>query len=128
MDTRSAAGAYREAAFENAPPIKIVRLLYSGALRFLEQAEAEASTAPGSRYAYLVLRADSIVAELRLSLLKEQAPQVAENLEQLYLFVEERLRVALRDRDKSQLAAARKVLLNLLEAWNQVETPRAAQP
>ncbi|MCC7011034.1 MAG: flagellar export chaperone FliS [Planctomycetes bacterium] len=127
MDPRTAAGAYREAAFENAPPIKIVRMLYSGALRFLDQAAAEPAGGLGSRYAYLLMRADSIVAELRLALLKEHAPDVAANLEQLYLFVEDRLRAAMREQNKAHISDARKVLANLLEAWSQVElTSRAS--
>jgi flagellar protein FliS len=121
MDSRSAAGAYREAAFENAPPIKIVRLLYSGALRFIDQALAEKAGGPGSRFAYLTMRADSIVTELRLSLTKEHAPAIADNLEQLYLFAEDRLRAAVRDQDEAPLHEARRVLANLLEAWTQVE-------
>lgn len=122
MDSRSAAGAYREAAFENAPPIKIVRMLYAGALRFLDQAAAESPGGPGSRYADLLVRADAIVTELRVSLRKEHAPAVAENLEQLYLFVEERLRAAQRTQDPAHITQARKVLAELQAAWSQVET------
>ena len=51
MDSRTAAGAYREAAFENAPPIKIIRMLYSGALRYIDQALAEKTGGLGSRFA-----------------------------------------------------------------------------
>jgi len=121
MDSRTAAGAYREAAFENAPPIKIIRMLYSGALRYIDQALAEKTGGLGSRFAYLVMRADSIVAELRLALLREHAPEVVENLEQLYLFVEDRLRAGMREESKAPLEEARKVLVSLLEAWTQVE-------
>ncbi len=121
MDLRNAASAYRESAFENAPPIKIVRMLYQGALRFLEQAEQLEPGPAGSRFAHFVTRADAIVAELRVALDKNRAPELAENLEQLYLFVEDRLRVALRERSKTPLGEARTVLVNLLQAWQQVE-------
>jgi flagellar protein FliS len=121
MDPRSAAGAYREAAFENAPPIKIVRMLYAGALRFLDQAAQETPGGPGSRWAVLLSRTDAVVAELRCSLDKNVAPDVAESLEQLYLFIEDRLREAQRTQDPEQVASARKVLVTLQQAWNQVE-------
>ena len=121
MHQKNAAHAYREAAFDNAPPIKIVRLLYQGALRFLDQAAQETPGDSTSKYTYYVLRADSIVAELRLALAKEHAPKIAEELEQLYLFVEGRLRAAIAERDKQHIAAARQVLANLLEAWKHVE-------
>jgi flagellar secretion chaperone FliS len=121
MDQRHVASAYREASFENAPPIKIVRLLYVGALRFIDQAANEDARDPRSKFAYNVTRADSIVAELRLSLRKDLAPDVADNLEQLYLFVEERLHDAMRAQDKRPLEDARRVLANLQDAWKQVE-------
>jgi flagellar protein FliS len=126
MDTRNAASHYREAAFDNAPPIKIVRMLYQGALRFLDQAAAETPGGPTSRFAYHLVRADSIVAELRMALRKEPAPKIADELEQLYLFVEERLRRAIQERDPAHVAAARKVLVNLLEAWQHVEVSARA--
>ena len=33
------AQAYQSAAIENAPPLKVIRMLYAGALRFLGQAK-----------------------------------------------------------------------------------------
>ena len=121
MDTRNAASLYREAAFENAPPIKIVRMLYLGALRFLDQALAEDPAGAGSRFQYHVMRADSVVTELRLSLHKDPAPEIAANLEQLYLFVEDSLRDALRDKSHEPVRAARAILSNLLDAWSAIE-------
>jgi len=121
MDQKDAATIYREAAFENAPPIKIIRLLYQGALRFLDRAEAEEPGGVASKYTYYLVRADTIVAELRFSLDPGHAPEVTANLEQLYLFVEERLRAAIKDGDKGHIVSARRVLADLLSAWTQVE-------
>jgi flagellar secretion chaperone FliS len=126
MHHQHAAQTYREAAFENAPPIKILRMLYQGALRFLDQAEAEDPAAPASRFGEYLLRADAIVSELRLALLREHAPAITDDLEQLYLFCEERISTALRSRDPAPIRAAREVLANLLEAWKQVEVGAAA--
>ena len=121
-----AAQAYREAAFENAPPIKIVRLLYQGALRFLDQAAAEDPASPASRFGEYLLRADAIVSELRLALRHEHAPAISNDLEQLYLFCEERISTALRNADRAPITTVREVLANLLEAWEQVELRAAA--
>ena len=87
MDERTAAEAYRHAALENAPPIKVVRLMYQGALRFLDQALGEDPAEAGSRFSELVQRVDAIVSELRLALDPEHDPKVCHDLEQLYLFV-----------------------------------------
>jgi flagellar secretion chaperone FliS len=121
-----AAQAYRESAFETAPPIKIVRLLYQGALRFLDQAAAEDPGSPASRFGEYLLRADAIVSELRLALRHEHAPAISGDLEQLYLFCEERISTALRNADRAPIATVREVLANLLEAWEQVELRAAA--
>lgn len=121
MNPRNAASAYRESSIENAPPIKIVRMLYQGALRFLERADAASVDPADAQFLYLVTRAESIVTELRIALEPAHAPQVAENLEQLYLFVEERLRHAVLTKSKAPLAEARAVLTNLLDAWQRVE-------
>lgn len=121
MNSRHAASAYRESSIENAPPIKIVRMLYQGALRFLERADASTVDPSDPQFAYLVTRVESIVAELRIALEPSHAPQVAENLEQLYLFVEERLRQAVLSKSKAPLADVRTLLTNLLDAWQRVE-------
>lgn len=121
MNPRNAASAYRESSIESAPPIKIVRLLYQGALRFLERADAATVDPSDPQFTYLVTRVEAIVAELRIALDPAQAPQIVENLEQLYLFVEERLRHAVQSKSKAPLAEVRKVLTNLLDAWQRVE-------
>lgn len=121
MDHRSAADAYRSASVENAPPIKIVRMLYAGALRFLEQAADLDPVDARSRFNELVSRADAIVSELRLALDHEQNPEISANLEGLYLFAEKRLGDAILQRDRAPLEDVRQVLSTLLDAWNDVE-------
>ena len=120
MDPRAAADAYRNASIENAPPIKIVRLLYQTALRNLEQARAEDPRDPRSRFTDLVFRTDAIVSELRMALDAEHNPAVAADLERLYVFVESALGRAQVERDAAPLEDARRVLEPLLEAWNGV--------
>ena len=62
-----------------------------------------------------------MISELRFSLEPEHAPEVSENLENLYLFCEAQIQDALKQRDPAPIAPVRKVLSNLLEAWSQVE-------
>jgi flagellar protein FliS len=96
-------------------------MLYQGALRFLERAEAQSVDPASAQYLYLLARSEAIVAELRLALDPKHAPQIAENLEQLYLFCEERLRDAGIQKSKAALPEVRKVLSDLLDAWQRVE-------
>ena len=117
----NAAAAYRQNAVESAPPIKIVRMLFEGALRFLEQAQGFDAETETVQFNDRLRRAEAIVAELRLSLDVERAPELCGQLESLYLFVEDELREAFLERDKARVANAKEILANLAEAWNQVK-------
>jgi len=117
----SAAAAYRTAHIENAPPLKLVQMLYEGALRFLGQAESAHATADGARFQERCLRTVAIVTELRAALDPTQAPELAANLESLYLFAETGIREAMRKDSPAPLASAREVLATLLDGWKQLE-------
>lgn len=121
MDRFAAAEAYRTSSIENAPPVKIIRMLYAGAMRFLEQAE-RASDDPAEQ-SRLLGRVDDIVVELRLCLNHDvdTEVEVSRNLERLYLFCESELGAFLQDRDPVHLSATRSVLEILGDAWDRVE-------
>ena len=121
MDRHSAAETYRQGSIENAPPIKIIRLLYQGALRFLDQAAKEDPANPQGKFNHFVHRADAIVSELRLAINQELADEVTENLERLYLYCEDELGKATVERSTEPVANARRILEILLEAWTHVE-------
>lgn len=125
----TAADAYRRAALENAPPIKIIRLLYQGALRFLDEAAATDPAAEPHRFQERLHRAEAVVVELRISLEKEHAPELCVELERLYLFIEDKIREAVQGRTAQPITAARSVLATLYSAWKEIEvqgTPKAA--
>lgn len=121
MNPKSAAHAYREAALEHAPPLKIVHLLYEGALRFIDQAAHVDPQKDLTTFQEKINRADAVVSELRLSLDHGPAPDVTAQLDALYLFVEEQLRTAFLDRSIDTLPAARNVLTTLLEGWKGID-------
>lgn len=121
MNPNDAVLAYKNEAIENAPPLKLVRLLYQSALRHIDAAARANPADPSSCFVDALCRADAIVCELRLALEKDHAPEISNHLEQLYLFVEDTLQQAMRERSGAGLAGARNVLSTLLEAWTQVE-------
>ena len=120
-DPRSVASAYRQATLENAPPIKIVRLLYEGAIRFLDRAAAADPREARGGFTTSCSRADAIVNELRCSLDHSVQPATSLDLDRLYLFVQDRIAQAVIDRTAEPLPAARHVMARLLEGWTQVE-------
>ncbi len=117
----AAADAYRRAALENAPPIKIVRMLYQGALRFMDEAVQVDPRSDMPRFQDRLHRAEAIVVELRISLEPEHAPELCSELERLYLFVEDQLQEAVQRRTPDPIAKARSVMHTLQSAWNQIE-------
>jgi flagellar biosynthetic protein FliS len=121
MNPHEAALAYKHETIENAPPLKLVRLLYQAALRHIDTAAHSEAGQPGSPFIDALCRADAIVCELRLALESEHAPEISAHLEQLYLFVEHSLQRCMRERTAEGLDGARNVLATLLEAWTKIE-------
>ena len=121
MTRRTVASTYAQTAIESAPPLKIIHLMYEGALRLLEQAAAIDPAAEPSAFAQRLNRAQDIVSELRISLDPKPAPELAENLTALYLFVEEQIHQAINDSDAAPLQPARNVLATLLSGWKELE-------
>ncbi len=121
MNTKSAADAYSNASFESAPPLKIVRMMYTGAIRFIEQAElVDPQKDPGD-FCDKLARAEAVVSELRVSLNEGHSPELSKNLTDLYIFVEGCIREAFLEQKVDLLLPARKVLSTLLDGWSQVE-------
>ena len=118
-DQRAAIDAYKTSSIEHAPGIKIVRMLYEGALRFLDRAIAAGGDDP--EFGVWVSRADAIVLELRLSIDESHAPELSSNLHDLYLFCEQSLTRAVQERVTAPVQEARDVLDTLLQAWKSLE-------
>ena len=117
--------AYRQAAIENAPPLKLVRMMYQGSLRFLAQASEAFDEGDLPRFNERVGRAESIVSELRCSLDNSAAPELCTELESLYLYTSARLIEAIADSSMDRVEEARGVLKTLLSAWNDLEMEQA---
>ena len=121
MKPESAAAAYKQAAFESAPPLKIVHMMYEGALRFLEQAQGMDPQSEAKAFDERLRRADAVISELRISLNHELAPELCRDLTALYFFAEDRIHQALTKRDADAVGPARDVLESLLGGWKAVE-------
>lgn len=121
MQHADAIDAYKQAAVENAPPLKIVRMLFQGALRFLDQAaRIDPKAAPGE-FNDRLMRVDDILTELRCSLDHAAAPDLARRLDSVYEFAQHRLQTALATRTVAPLGDARKVLVTVLDGWTAID-------
>ncbi len=119
MNKNNAASAYLENSIETAPPIKIVRLLYEGAIRYLDKA---ATFEPGSSdMIHWLHRAEDIVIELQCSLEFDHDPAICTQLSSLYDFVRSQLSKVQLDKDEHGIRNSRRVLTTLLDGWKKVQ-------
>lgn len=117
----SAAKAYRSTSFEAAPPLKIIRMLYAGALRCLDQGAACDPLTEGPRFNEHLGKADAIVSELRCALEPVHAPELVAELDRLYDFVGSCINEAVAQRATAPLEGARRVMGVLKSAWDDLE-------
>lgn len=122
---QNAATAYKAASIENAPPLKIVQMLYDGAIRSLSMAETVDPKADVQSFHRCLNKADAIVSELRYSLDDSHDKALCEQLESLYFFVEDRVREAFLSQTVEPLPEAREVLSRLNEAWKSIDANAA---
>jgi flagellar secretion chaperone FliS len=119
MTSNNAADTYLASAVETAPPVKILRMLYEGAIRFLLKAKA-CETASREQVEW-IRKSEDIISELRVTLDHTVNAEVAASLDGLYGFCLDELGDAIIQRDPSHIDAAQDVLMTLLDAWKQVQ-------
>ncbi len=120
---------YRTTQAQTSSPLELVVLLYDGALRFLADAERALAAQDVPARATAISKALAIVNELQNTLDLTKGGTVAEELDRLYDFVQDRLLRVTRDQDPAALAEAQRVLSSLADAWRTVAaTPSGATP
>ena len=125
-DPRVAHAAYRHGQVASAGPVRIIILLYEGALQSCRQA-AERFEDPRQRGESLG-RAHRIVTELMASLDYDKGGEIATNLDGLYGFVLDAITRANVDEEERVLGPAIQVLETLVSGWREIETARTTEP
>jgi len=118
-NVRAGQQAYQAGQVGCADPVRIVILLYEGAIRFLRHAEQRFQD-PATRGQALGC-AHRIITELLTSLDHQEGGEIARNLDGLYRFSLDAITRANVDADPATLAPVIDVLTQLLEGWNGVE-------
>jgi flagellar protein FliS len=119
-----AVARYQSSRVETASPVQIVVALYDGALRFLRVAEDAMTRKDHAAKGHALQRAHAVVTELVATLDHGAAPELCAQLEQLYLFVLDRINTANAQADPGPAAEARRVLEQLRGAWAELAGPR----
>ncbi len=128
--TRSALQAYqqvgRQAAVEEASPHRLIQMLMEGALEKIAAAKGFMERGAVQEKGAHITWAVSIIDGLRVSLDKSVGGEIAENLEELYVYMMRRLTEANLKNETALLDEVASLLGQIKSAWDAIE-PEAAQ-
>lgn len=109
--------AYRKAEVNSSDRVKVISLLFDGAINFIKVARKRMELGDIAGKGLYIGKASSVVGELLSSLNMEEGGEIAKNLSRLYDFVMDRLINANMKNDEKALDEAEKVLDVLRSAW-----------
>lgn len=113
-------GNYKKVQAETTDSIKLVVMLYEGAINFLEQAKKKMAENKVADKGILISKVVAIISELQSALNMKKGGDVSQSLDRLYTYMISRLGEANLNNDSSILAEVITHLRNLRGAWNRV--------
>jgi flagellar protein FliS len=119
---------YQATAVTQADPVKLVEMMYEGAIRFMRIAQHCISQGDMEGAHNGIIRAYAIVAELMATLDFEQGGEIAARLEQCYDYVLHLLKEANIKKDATLLKQAQEMIEPLLESWRDAFSNGAEEP
>lgn len=119
---------YRQTQVQSRTPLELVVMLYDGALTFLHQARAAIERGDIAARRDASSRAIAIISELQSTLNMEQGGEIAQRLDDLYVYVNGRIIAAAAENSAGPIDDATRVLTVLRESWVAIATPAAEAP
>ena len=116
----TAQARYIEAQVLSADPIKLVHLLYDGAIEATCAARMCLAQGDIRGRSNQVTRAWAILQELSTSLDREQGGPVATSLAEMYAYLQSRLMTANAEQTDEPLAEVERLLTELADTWKSV--------
>ena len=110
---------YKEVEIETASGLKLVVMLYTGAIRFLNIAKEGIFTKKLDIANNNIIKAQDIITELMTSL-NFEAGEIAHNLYSLYVYMNRRLLEANIEKNPEIISEVIKLLTILKEAWEEL--------
>lgn len=114
---KSAYQKYKETSVQSASREKLLLMLYEGCIRFMKQALLAIDKKDIAGRGMNIGRAYDIVNELNNTLNHDAAPEIASNLEQLYMFVTEQLTKSNATGQRKPLEDGLKIMEMLYTGW-----------
>ena len=116
---------YRQTQVQSRTPLELVVMLYDGALTFLHQAREAIERGDIAARRDASSRAIAIISELQSTLNMEQGGEIAQRLDDLYVYVNGRIIAAAAENGVGPIDDATRVLTVLRESWVAIATPAA---
>lgn len=110
---------YQQAQLETAPPERLLIMLYEGAIRFCNAARKGIEERNYQKAHDNFLRVQAIITELMATLNMQDGGEVAQNLFNLYEFLNHQLTLANTQKSVDRLDEALAIIRDLHEAWVQ---------
>lgn len=128
----SLAARYKTVQVETASPPRLMMMLFDGALRNMQKGREAIESRNHTGAIDALERASNILLELDSTMKKDAAPELCEQLHDLYQFVIGRLLAASTRLDREALDHGERVLRPIVEAFREAvqktATPGAATP
>jgi flagellar secretion chaperone FliS len=119
---------YFEEELREASPLKLIVILYRGALDAIASARRFVRLGEIQPRAREINKAIGILTELTRSLDRERGGELSQNLAQLYAYTRGLLIRANAEQREEPLAEAERLLTTLLEGWTAALPPERATP
>jgi flagellar secretion chaperone FliS len=118
--TTSPSNIYQQVEVATANNLRLVVMLYDGAIRFLSQAKAEITNRNLAGKAVAIDRALAIISELQSTLKIEEGGEIAHSLNRLYNYINERILDGSAKLECQSLDEVIKLLRTLNSAWSEI--------
>ncbi len=129
MKSNEPVRAYKEIQIKTANQIRLIVMLYDGAIRHINLA-VDLFADGYRRYDAInghIIAAQDILSELMASLDFDKGGTLAKNLFSLYSFMNRRLLEGNLKKDPAPLSEVKKLLGNLREAWDEISTKKGLE-
>ena len=129
MNAQDPVNAYKEIQIKTANQIRLIVMLYDGAIRHVNLA-IDAFADGHHSYDVInkhLLASQDILSELMASLDFEKGGVLAKNLFSLYSFMNRRLLDGNLKKDPAPLVEVKKMLSDLREAWDEISTRKGLE-
>lgn len=118
---RQGSNIYKQNSVQTTSRVKLVLMLYDGALKFLELAKRGIEKKDMTLKSLYLGKAEKIINELSLSLNFEKGGEIAKNLERLYGFALWQLTEANIENNAARIVPVIRILSILREGWLAIE-------